>query len=149
MAALISFSRLYSNQAAAEDFAGTGRFVTYPTAGHKSETEKSRTMDGFTVRRAKGDDSAEVTLIYNAGIDERVATFNTTHVATEDRREKIENGGDKYPVFVAETEGGKIAGWGRSLPIVLESATRGLERFRYTCVAIAEGKESKTHCFSP
>ena len=69
-------------------------------------------MDSFGIRRATVEDSEELAEIYNAGIDERVATFNTEHVTAEDRSKKIREGGDKHPVFVAELEGGRIAGWG-------------------------------------
>ena len=85
------------------------------TGGHKFERKACASM-GFAVRRARAEDSAEVASIYNSGIDERVATFNTAHVTAEDRREKIENGGDKHPVFVAEMEGGGIAGWSSISP---------------------------------
>jgi phosphinothricin acetyltransferase len=73
-------------------------------------------MNGFAIRRARAGDSAQVAAIYNAGLDERTATFNTAHVTAEDRREKIKSGGDKHPVFVAEKEGGEIVGWSSISP---------------------------------
>lgn len=66
----------------------------------------------FAIRRATGGDAADVASIYNQGIDERIATFNTKHVTEEDRRNRIEKGGDRHPVFVATlNDTGRIVGW--------------------------------------
>jgi phosphinothricin acetyltransferase len=83
-------------------------------------------MGGFKVRLARAEDSAEVAAIYNAGIDERTATFNTEHVSAEDRREKITKGGHKHTVFVAEMRGGRIAGWSSISPYSPRSCYAGI-----------------------
>jgi phosphinothricin acetyltransferase len=109
-----------------EEFAGTSTFAMQPTGDHKSEPEVHPSMVGFTVRRASSEDSADLAAIYNASIDERVATFNTVHVTIEDRREKIQNGGDNHPVFVAEMEDGRIAGWSSISPYSSRSCYSGI-----------------------
>jgi L-amino acid N-acyltransferase YncA len=38
----------------------------------------------FEIRRATVEDAADVAVVYNQGIDERLATFNTGHVAAEE-----------------------------------------------------------------
>lgn len=66
----------------------------------------------FSIRRAEPEDAPEIAVIYNEGIDERAATFNTEHVTADDRRNHIEKGGDKHPVFVAvQNKSDKVAGW--------------------------------------
>jgi L-amino acid N-acyltransferase YncA len=55
----------------------------------------------FEVRIAGVEDAAEVGAIYNQGIDERTATFNTNHVTIKEMEEKIVKGADRHPVLVA------------------------------------------------
>ena len=75
--------------------------------------EKSK----FRIRRATIGDAAEIAAIYNEGIDERSATFNTNHVTVAEMQEKIANGGDKHPVFAAASaELNHIAGWASISP---------------------------------
>lgn len=69
-------------------------------------------MQSVLVRRAVPDDGQFVAEIYNQGLDERTATFNTEHVSGEECRTRIERGGDKHPVFVAVSETSQTVGWG-------------------------------------
>ena len=69
------------------------------------------------IRRAKTEDAKDIANIYNQGIDERSATFNTDHITEEQASEKIKQGGDKHPVFVATLTGiDHIAGWASISP---------------------------------
>ncbi|MDG6990760.1 MAG: N-acetyltransferase [Nitrososphaerota archaeon] len=69
-------------------------------------------MDPFTIRKATLQDAPAIAAIYNEGMEERVATFNTEHVTENERRNRIEKGGDRHPVFVAVANpSGEVAGW--------------------------------------
>ncbi|HUJ84380.1 MAG TPA: arsinothricin resistance N-acetyltransferase ArsN1 family A [Candidatus Acidoferrales bacterium] len=66
----------------------------------------------FAIRRVTFKDAADVAAIYNEGIDERSATFVTTHFTAEDICHKIAEGGEKHPFLIAELTGSeRIAGW--------------------------------------
>jgi len=81
----------------------------------------------FKIRRAKVDDAPDVAAIYNQGIDERLATFNTNHVTAEEMHEKITKGGDKHPVFVATlTELDHVVGWASISPYSSRSCYSGI-----------------------
>jgi len=81
----------------------------------------------FKIRRAKVEDAIDVATIYNQGIDERSATFNTNHVTAEEMREKITKGGDKHPVFVATLTGlNHIVGWASISPYSSRSCYSGI-----------------------
>ena len=71
----------------------------------------------FRIRCAKAVDAAEIALIYNQCIDERVATFDTEHVTEDERRNRIEQGGEKHSVLVtALNDSGRIVGWASISP---------------------------------
>jgi phosphinothricin acetyltransferase len=62
------------------------------------------------IRLARAADAAAVAAIYNHGIAERSATFETDARSPEDMGRRIEEDPQRYPVFVAE-ENGQILGW--------------------------------------
>lgn len=68
--------------------------------------------------KATPEDAVEVAAIYNEGIDERMATFVTTHVSVEDMCHKIVEEKDKHPFYVAVTENADryVVGWGSISP---------------------------------
>lgn len=67
--------------------------------------------DGAAVLRAAREaDLAAVARIYNAGIAERVATFETEPRTIDDLRSWVDDG---HPFLVAEL-GGRVAGWARA-----------------------------------
>jgi phosphinothricin acetyltransferase len=81
----------------------------------------------FKIRRAKVEDAIDVAAIYNEGIDERSATFNTNHVTAEEMQEKITKGRDKHPVFVATlTDVNHIVGWASISPYSSRSCYSGI-----------------------
>jgi L-amino acid N-acyltransferase YncA len=68
-----------------------------------------------------------VAAIYNQGIDERLATFNTEHVTVEDRCEKIVKGDDKHPVLVASlADSNLIVGWASISPYSTRACYAGI-----------------------
>ena len=64
-----------------------------------------------TLRPARADDAEAVCLIYNQGIEDRVATLETELRTPEERREWMAARGLRHPVIVAES-GGVLVGWG-------------------------------------
>jgi L-amino acid N-acyltransferase YncA len=64
----------------------------------------------LTIRPARAEDLPAIVDAYNAGIAERVATFETTPRAVKDIAHWIEDG---QPIIVAEREG-RILGWARA-----------------------------------
>lgn len=69
-------------------------------------------MPAVSIRMAVPEDASAVAAIYNDGIDERVATFNTEHVSIGEEETRIRNGGNKHPVIVAVLDPSKqVIGW--------------------------------------
>lgn len=69
-------------------------------------------LSQIVIRRASNKDAAQIADIYNEGIDERCATFITTHFTDEDILHKIAEGGEKHPIFVATQEDSDcVLGW--------------------------------------
>lgn len=68
-------------------------------------------MRKTTIRRARLSDAGEIAAIYNEGIDDRIATFETENRDAEDRARWLREHGREHPVIVAEDPDGKLAGW--------------------------------------
>ena len=70
-----------------------------------------------TLRSARAEDAPAICLIYNQGIEDRVATLETDLRTPEERREWLASRGPRHPVIVAESAGSKgaagtVVGWG-------------------------------------
>ena len=65
----------------------------------------------LTVRPARRDDAAAIARIYNQGIQERVATFETELRSVEQMTDWLVDKENRYPVVVAE-RGGQVLAWG-------------------------------------
>ena len=61
------------------------------------------------VRHARAADAAAIARIYNQGIEERGATFETTLRTRDDILEALARG-DRFPILVVE-DGGTVVGW--------------------------------------
>jgi L-amino acid N-acyltransferase YncA len=57
-----------------------------------------------TTRLAGPEDAAAIARIYNQGIEERVATFETEPRSPEDIRAQLASKGDRYPTVVVERD---------------------------------------------
>src|SRR3954454_23675795 len=69
-------------------------------------------QDGeMQIRDATGDDVAAIARIYNQGIEDRVATLETTSRSPEERAEWMAAKGPRHPVLVAQDDGGSVLGW--------------------------------------
>ena len=61
-------------------------------------------------RIATPEDAAALTRIYNQGIEERIATFETEPRAVEQMAAQLREKGDHYPTVVVERDG-KVIAW--------------------------------------
>jgi len=68
-------------------------------------------MASIEIRPAAAADGEVIALIYNQGIEDRVATLETELRTADERREWLAAHGERYPVLVAERDGQVIA-WG-------------------------------------
>lgn len=64
----------------------------------------------MTIRAAEPADADAITRIYNQGIADRAATFETAPRLVEDIAARIAQAG-RYPMLVASSEGGAVLGW--------------------------------------
>jgi phosphinothricin acetyltransferase len=62
-----------------------------------------------TVRRARSDDAAAITRIYNQGIEDRVATFQTVPRTVLDLEQVLAERDGRYPTIVVERKGEVVA----------------------------------------
>lgn len=65
----------------------------------------------WKTREAKIEDIPFITKIYNQGIEDRVATFETRLRDEDEIREWLSDRGDRYKIVVIEDEGGILGGW--------------------------------------
>jgi L-amino acid N-acyltransferase YncA len=100
-------------------------------------------------------DAAAIARIYNEGIDDRLATFETEHRGPDDVRDWLAQG---FPVVVAETDDGELAAWASAPPyrpsrkayagiaefsIYVAGAFRGRGVGRVTLAALIELAEAR------
>jgi L-amino acid N-acyltransferase YncA len=64
----------------------------------------------LTTRQARAEDAAAIARIYNQGIEERIATFETDPRSEADIRAVLAERGDRYPTIVAERDG-RVVAW--------------------------------------
>ena len=76
-------------------------------------------------RSARGEDAPAIAAIYNAGIAERAATFDTEPVTDADVLAWTEDG---QPLLVAEREG-RVIGWARVIRSAERCALRGVGEY--------------------
>ena len=67
-------------------------------------------MGDVTIRAATAADAAAICLIYNQGIEDRLATLETELRTPDERREWMATRTPRQPVVVAETAG-QVVGW--------------------------------------
>jgi phosphinothricin acetyltransferase len=78
--------------------------------------ERTRKEGAMEIREATSADAAAIARIYNEGIEDRIATLETTLRSPEERAEWLAARGPRHPVLIAldrEPAGqGAIVGWG-------------------------------------
>lgn len=76
----------------------------------------SRAAGGITIREATIDDAPSISVIYNQGIEDRVATLETQLRTPQERAEWLAARGPRHPVLVAVNGEGTVVGWGSLNP---------------------------------
>ena len=85
-------------------------------------------VDGIHIRTASVDDAAAIAEIYNQGIEERVATFETERRSADDQRAWLKAIAGRYPSVVAQIDG-EIIGWAGAGPYRERECYRGIGEF--------------------
>ena len=85
-------------------------------------------VDGIHIRNATLDDSAAIAEIYNQGIEDRVATFETARRSADDQRAWLRAIAGRYPGVVAQIDG-EIIGWAGAGPYRTRECYRGIGEF--------------------
>jgi phosphinothricin acetyltransferase len=68
-------------------------------------------MSHVTIRAAGPADADAIAVIYNEGIEDRVATLETETRSVDERRRWLAARGPRHPVVVGEMDG-QVVGWG-------------------------------------
>jgi phosphinothricin acetyltransferase len=79
----------------------------------------------FRVRLAAGSDAAAIAEIYNQGIEDRIATFETAPRSADDVEAQLAEKGDRYPTVVVE-RGGRVVAWASAGPYRARPAYAGV-----------------------
>jgi len=81
------------------------------------------------VREATPEDAAAVARIYNQGIEDRVATFETDPRAPEQVARLLAERRDTHPAVVAEDGGGEVVGFAWTSPYSTRPCYAGVAEF--------------------
>jgi phosphinothricin acetyltransferase len=73
------------------------------------ESRQRQTLPPPTTRLATLADAAAIASIYNEGIEDRIATFETELRSTAQLEASLKDKGDRYPTVVAERDGQVVA----------------------------------------
>jgi L-amino acid N-acyltransferase YncA len=95
-------------------------------------------VQGVTARRAGPEDAASIARIYNEGIEDRVATFETRLRSAEEMRALILERGDRHPSVVAERDGVVVA-WAGCAPYRARPCYAGVGEFSVYVAREARG----------
>lgn len=95
---------------------------TFPKKSYNIEAMREKT---FCIRRAKPEDLAAITAIYNEAVLNSLATFHIFPRSEEDQKEWFAEHDERYPLLVFEEEG-EILGWASLNPY------SDREGYRYT-----------------
>jgi len=69
-------------------------------------------MSEVMIRDAGSADAEAIAVIYNQGIEDRVATLETQLRSAEERAQWLAAKGHRHPVIVAVDGDGSVVGWG-------------------------------------
>jgi L-amino acid N-acyltransferase YncA len=76
----------------------------------RNRTHERPTVDGAHIRTATLADAAAIAEIYNQGVEERIATYETTPRSPADQQEWLQSIAGRYPAIVAQINT-EIIGW--------------------------------------
>ena len=92
-----------------------------------------------TIRLATGADAAAIAAIYNEGIADRIATFETEPRTPEQIAVQLRDKGDRFPTIVAE-QGGQIVAWASAGPYRSRPAYAGVAEHSVYVARSARGR---------
>jgi phosphinothricin acetyltransferase len=95
-------------------------------------------MSALTTRLANAADAAAIAAIYNEGIADRVATFETEPRGMEQIRAQLTDKGDRFPTVVVERDGHVVA-WASAGPYRNRPAYAGVAEHSVYVARAARG----------
>jgi len=95
-------------------------------------------MPALTVRPATPADAGALAAIYNEGIADRIATFETEPRTPERIAAQLADKGDRYPTVVAEREG-QVVAWASAGPYRARPAYAGVAEHSVYVARAARG----------
>ncbi|HUP34699.1 MAG TPA: arsinothricin resistance N-acetyltransferase ArsN1 family A [Candidatus Limnocylindria bacterium] len=93
---------------------------------------------GVATRLATASDAAAIAAIYNEGIADRIATFETEPRTAEQIAATLADKGDRYPTVVAE-RGGRVVAWAGAGPYRNRPAYAGVAEHSVYVARAARG----------
>ena len=91
-----------------------------------------------TIRQATHADAAAIAHIYNEGIADRVATFETEPRTLEQVEAQLAERGDRYPTIVIERDG-QVVAWAAASPYSSRPCYAGVAEFSVYVARAARG----------
>lgn len=87
--------------------------ASVPTGpGPTRRPDERRPTAAYRVRPATMADAPAICLIYNQGIEDRIATLETELRTPDERRQWLISRSPRHPVIVAQNESSEVVGWG-------------------------------------
>ena len=96
------------------------------------------TADGLRTRLATPADATAIAAIYNEGIADRIATFETEPRTAEQLTAQLIDKGDRFPTVVAERDG-QIVAWASAGPYRSRPAYAGVAEHSVYVIRTARG----------
>ena len=95
-------------------------------------------MSGLTARPARPEDAAAIAAIYNEGIADRTATFETEPRTTAQIAALLADRGDRYPTVVVDRDG-RVVAWAGAGPYRNRPAYSGVAEHAVYVARAARG----------
>ncbi|HZO43804.1 MAG TPA: arsinothricin resistance N-acetyltransferase ArsN1 family A [Methylomirabilota bacterium] len=96
-------------------------------------------MNDLSTRLATPDDAPAIAAIYNEGIADRIATFETEPRSPEQIAKQLIDKGDRFPTVVAE-HAGRVVAWAAAGPYRARPAYAGVAEHSVYVARSARGK---------
>jgi L-amino acid N-acyltransferase YncA len=94
----------------------------------RNRAHKGVKTNGVQVRNATFDDAGAIAEIYNQGIEDRVATYETEPRSEEEQQAWLRAIANRYPAVVAQIDA-QIVGWAGAGPYRSRECYRGIGEF--------------------